>query len=144
MAGPLPVSLRQRVVEAWENGEGSFETLGKRFKVGEASVNRWVALKRKTGSVAPKPMGGARRSPVVDDAGMQFLKETLEAVPDSTLVELCASYLKEYDVKFSPQTMSATVPRLGFTRKRGSSAHGLPSARTWSSNAMPSERRRNR
>lgn len=122
MPGPLPNSLRRRVVEAWENGEGSFATLGRRFKVGEASVNRWVSLKRKTGSVAPKSMGGARRPPVVDEAGMQFLRETLGAIPDSTLVELCASYLEEYDVVVSPQTMSDTVRRLGLTRKRGSSA----------------------
>lgn len=140
MPGPLPISLRGRVVEAWENGEGSFKTLGLRFKVGEASVNRWVALKRKTGSVAPKPMGGARRPPVVDEAGMQFLKETLEAVPDSTLVELCGSYLEEYDVVVSPQTMSDTVRRLGLTRKRGSSARGLPSVMSSSSSAGHSER----
>lgn len=115
------------MVQAWENGEGSFATLAVRFMVGEASVNRWVSRKRHTGSVEPERMGGNRRSRLVDDAGDEFLRAALRDTSDSTLVELCEAYLDEFDVDVSPQTMSDTVRRLGLTRKRGSSARELPS-----------------
>lgn len=125
MPAPHPVALRKRVVEAWEDGEGSFESLAERFKVGEASVNRWVSLKRRTGEVVPMPMGGNRRKHIVDEKGEAFLLDILREVADSTLVELCAAYLDEFDVVVSPQTMSDTVRRLGLTRKRGSSVREL-------------------
>lgn len=41
MAEAHPVVLRQRVVQAYERGEGSFAMFAKRFRVGEASVNWW-------------------------------------------------------------------------------------------------------
>jgi transposase len=127
MPGPHPLALRERVVEAWERGEGSFATLAKRFMIGEASVNRWVAQKRRSGHVEPKPMGGNRREPRVDKAGEAFLRDALHETSDSTLVELCAAYLEEFDVVVSPQTMSDTVRRMGFTRKRGSFVRELRS-----------------
>ena len=125
MPGPHPVALRERVIAAYEDGEGTFAELAERFMIGEASVNRWVSLKRRTGSVAPKTMGGARRALKVDEKGEQFLVGILEEVQDSTLVELCASYEKEFEVQISPQLMSTVVRRLGFTRKRGSFVRGL-------------------
>lgn len=121
MPGPHPKELRKRVVDAWVNGEGSFVVLAERFKVGEASVNRWVALHRRTGDVEPKAMGGGRRKHIVDERGEAFIRDTLQAVADSTLVELSAAYLEEFGVVVSHQTMSDTVRRLGLTRKRGSS-----------------------
>jgi len=130
MPAPHPIELRERVVTAYEDGEGSFAELGVRFKIGEASVNRWVSLKRRTGSLAPKPAGGARRPHKVDADGEQFLRDMIEAVQDSTLVEMCAGYLEEFDVRISPQMMSETVRRLGYTRKRGSSVRWLLSERT--------------
>ncbi len=58
MPKPHPKELRERVVAAYKAGEGTFKSLGERFMVGEASVNRWVSLARRTGSVAPTPPGG--------------------------------------------------------------------------------------
>ena len=120
MPRPLPVELRERVVRAWKAGEGSFATLARRFRVGDASVNRWVARERETGSVEPFQMGGrGGRPPRVDEEGERFLIGILEEVPDMTLRELCHSYLEKFEKVISPQTMSTTVRRLGFTRKRG-------------------------
>lgn len=132
MPRALPKELRVRVVEAWEAGEGSFSQLAARFMVGEATVNRWVALKRKTGALAPRPMGTAGGRPrSVDAAGAEFLRGLLEEIPDVTLEELSASYLEARGIAVSPQTMSATVRRLGLTRKRGPSVRELPSVKMW-------------
>ena len=125
MPGPYPRELRERVLEARLNGEGTYRELADRFKVGEATVARWVRRHRVTGSVEPEPMGGARRPYVVDEEGARILCDVLDNVADCTLPELCELYFEERGVRVSPQTMSDTVRRLGYTRKRGSSAGRL-------------------
>lgn len=130
MAGPLPEDLRRRVVDAWLNGEGTYAEVAARFKVSEASVDRWLSRWRTTGSVAPKPMGGSKPRPIVDEVGEAFLRGLLEEQSDSTLVELCAAYLEEYEVVVPAQRMSEVVARMGFTQKRGSSARGQLNGKT--------------
>ncbi|GEM_PF-5279674 len=76
MPGPLPIELRQRIVDAYNNGEGTYQELAERFMVGRATVDR--VLNR----------AGGKQKSSVDEAGKQFLTDTLEALPDSTLVEL--------------------------------------------------------
>ncbi len=41
MPEAYPLELRERVVAAYERGEGSFVTIAEKFQVGEATVNRW-------------------------------------------------------------------------------------------------------
>lgn len=129
MPAPHPVALRQRVVESYLAGEGTFREIGERFRVGEASVNRWVNQYRRTGHLKAKkkPKTGPQ---LVDEVGEAFLIETLEDIPDSTMVELVAAYLEEFGVKVSLSTMKRTVKLLGFTRKKGSSAHRRSNGQT--------------
>ena len=140
MPRPHPIELRERVVTAYKAGEGSFKELARRFMVGEASVNRWVSRERKTGSVAPLPMGGWNRERTVDEAGEALLRDLIDNNPDCTLGELCVEYRVARDVEVSTQTMSDAVRRLEYTRKRGSSAGGRPTAPTWSPRGRPSSR----
>lgn len=66
------LDLRKRVVAAYERGDGTFEEVGKTFGVGEATVNRWVQLKRRSGSLAPRPHGGGHPTPF-DASGLERL-----------------------------------------------------------------------
>lgn len=126
MPAPIPVEMRQRIVDSWKSGEGSFRVLAKRFKVGEASVNRWVSLERRTGSLKPKPMGGSVRKDVLGQDGTIFVLETLRSQPDTTLVELATLCRDELQLAVTPQRLSIEVKRLGLTRKRGSFVQQLP------------------
>src|SRR5262249_48058366 len=64
MAESHPVELRERVVNAYEAGEGSYADISVRFDVGVASVKRWVRLKRELGRVTPKPKAGGTHSSI--------------------------------------------------------------------------------
>ena len=129
MPGPYPKQLRERVIEAWLVGDSTQAEIAKRFMVGQQTVVRWVGRHRATGSVAPDAMGGARRPYVVDDAGAAIIRDILNCVPDTTLVELCELYEESKGLKVSSQTMSDTVRRLGYTQKKGSSGGWLPIGR---------------
>lgn len=116
-----PLELRERVVQTYLAGGSTYAAVGERYRVGAQSVVRWVGQFRRTGSLAPAAMGGARRAHLVDESGGAIIRDILDCVPDTTLPELCQAYLDSRGVTISPQTMSDTVRRLGYTRKRGSS-----------------------
>jgi transposase len=123
---PLPDALRQRVVDAHENGECSYRELAERFGVGEASISRWLRLHRSSGSVKPRPMGGNHRAPTIDAAGERFVRAAIEEVPNSNVVELGEARVKVFGAKVYGQRCSVAVCRLGLTSKTGSSVQWLP------------------
>lgn len=134
--------FRRRVVDAHENGEGSFKELAERFKIGEATVNRWVALKRRTGSLDPLPRPGRAKDRLVTEEGERFVERVLDEVPDSSVPELVTAYEEEFGIRMSESTMKRTLKRLGFTRKRGSSARQVRSAPMWWQRGRSSRRSR--
>jgi transposase len=64
MAELYSVELRERVVGAYEAGEGSHAEIGDRFALGEATVKRWVRLKRTKGDVSPQSKRGGTPSEI--------------------------------------------------------------------------------
>lgn len=117
MPKPHPVELRERVVAAYEDGEGSYDEVATLWRVGRASVDRWVSRRRRTGSVTPVGHCGGQ-PPKVDEQGRVALKAWLKDQPDLTLTELMAKYLEGFAVAVSKSAMSRTLQRLGLTRKK--------------------------
>jgi transposase len=122
MPAPYPRELRDRVIKAWQVGDATLSEIALRFDIASQTVVRLVGRFRRTGSVAPSAMGGARRGFKVDEKGAVLIREILDCHLDITLPEVCALYEEMRGVRVSPQTMSVTVRRLGYTRKRGPSA----------------------
>lgn len=83
---PYSDDLRLRVVGAVEAGMSRRQAAAV-FSVGVSSVIRWVEQHRRTGSVAPKPMGGDHGSRIVG-ADRAWLLARIAAAPDLTLEEL--------------------------------------------------------
>lgn len=88
MAEAHSIELRQRVVEAYERGEGGYILLSRRFCVGEATVRRWVRQYRGVGHVRPRVKAGGTPSDI--------WPEELEAIwarrPDANAGEIAAEY----------------------------------------------------
>ena len=140
MASAYPQALRKRVITAYENGEGSYRELAERFGVGVASVNRWIALRRRNGNVVPLPMGGARHQPKINEEGHAFIVETLEEVPDSSIPELVKGYAETFGVSVSDETMRLTVRALGYTKKKRSGEPRHRGGPTWCWTARSSQK----
>ena len=129
MPAAHPIALRERVVKAHKAGEGSFAELAKRFDVGEASVNRWVSLERRTGSVAPKPGGGARRARAITPEALQYLISLVEDEPMWTTTELSEELKEVFGIEVGRHTVGRELRRAGFTSKRGSPVRQRPGVR---------------
>jgi transposase len=93
MSKALSVDLRERVVAAVTAG-ASCRAAAARFGVSAASAIRWAALARETGSVAPGPQGGDRRSArIAAHAGL--ILRLVDQTADITLKEIRAELANE-------------------------------------------------
>jgi transposase len=117
MPKPYSLDLRQRVVKAYEEGHESYAAVGAHFNVGEATVNRWVARFRSTGSLEPLPHGRGPDS-IVDEKGLSVLCGLLDEQRDATRNELAQAYLEQTGVSLSVATVGRKLVQLGYTRKK--------------------------
>ena len=108
--------LRLRIVAVVDGGMPRSEA-ARVFGVGRATVKRYLALRRQTGGVAPRP--GRRPFPVKMSALAEALPARLAEAPDATLAEHCAWYERVSGVRVADTTMSRVIRRqLGWTRKK--------------------------
>jgi transposase len=135
------MELRVRVVAAYNDGEGSYSEMAERFRVGEASVNRWLARQRRTGDVAPDVRGGSRRARLITPEGEEYIRDCLAVVPTVTMAMLTQMYELKWGVSMSSETMRLAVTRLGYTRKKGLYALRPRAAKTSSKSARTSSPR---
>ena len=84
---PLSNDLRERVLAAVDNREGSRRQLAARFAVNVSAITRRLGLRRQTGSFDPRPHGGGTE-PTLDPRGLRRLRELVAEDPDATLEQL--------------------------------------------------------
>jgi transposase len=107
--------LRERILTAVDAGE-PHHRIAARFRVSRATVTRLVRLRRRTGDIAPRPRPGQpARLGAALDAG---LLPQLQARPDATLAEHCATWQQATGQAASSSTMHRAIARLGWTRKK--------------------------
>jgi transposase len=117
MPAPYSVDLRERVVEAYEAGGQTYESLAETFRVGIATVNRWLHRKRERGDVAPSPHSGGQKARIHAEAERR-LRELVEAQPDATLEELTVQLGKSMELPPGKSTVARALARMGITRKK--------------------------
>jgi transposase len=84
---PLSNDLRERILNAVDNREGSRRQLAARFSVNVSTITRLLQLRRQTGSSRPRPHGGGV-APTLDYDDLQRLRKLVEKTPDATLETL--------------------------------------------------------
>src|SRR6516165_112646 len=84
---PLSNDLRQRILAAVDNPEGSRRQIAKRFVVDVSTITRLLQLRRQTGSIAPRPHAGGT-TPRLDQEALRRLRQLVEDDPDATLGQL--------------------------------------------------------
>jgi transposase len=128
--GPHSIDLRQRIVDAYQNREGSVRELAERFAVAPNTVQNYLTRVRTTGNLAPSPHGGGMPRKI-DQAGEQELVALLEEKSHQTLAELVERMEHRRHVHVSVSTMSRTLERMEITRKKGRWVPASKTARTF-------------
>ena len=127
MPTTLSVDLRERVVSAVAAG-ATCRQAAERFGVSRASVSRWSQQQQREGHVAPRPLGGDRRSARIR-AHADLILQTYQTRPQIFLRELRAA-LQEHGVEVSTSSLSRFFTRQGITRKKGRRTRLSRSGRT--------------
>jgi transposase len=131
-----PVELRNRVVAAYEAGEGSYKTLGERFRLGEATVKRWVTRQRADGDVRPRKKGGGTASTI--DLGE--LETIVDELGDANAFEIAAAYNKgrRGRKRRHVSSIKRALHRAGYVVKKNEFGRWSSSGRTSSQSERPS------
>lgn len=128
-----PIELRERVVRAYEAGEGTHALIAARFDVGEASVKRWVLRHRRLGDLRPRPKGGGTPSVITAAA----IDAALTAVPDATAIEPTAAFNRgrHWRSRVHVSSMKRALHRHGYVVKKSADGRWRVSGRTSSPSA---------
>ena len=84
---PYSLDLRQKIVTAYENKEGSIRQLARRFKVSPDCVRRLLKRYYSEGTIEPKPYQGGNQ-PLLQSEHLEVLTTLVEEDNDATLPEL--------------------------------------------------------
>lgn len=111
--------LRERVVRAYEKGEGSIRQLALRYEVSKNTVQAWLNLKRSTGAIKSLPATGGKVSQLVGQEA--HLEAMVQEHPDSTLAQYCEIWLEQQGVAVAESTMCRWLQQRALTLKKNTS-----------------------
>jgi transposase len=111
------VDLRQKIIDAHNQKEGSQRQLAKRFRVSLSFIENLLKRYRTDGTVEPRAHGGgqsAKLSPEQESVIATLVEEDNDAI----LTELCDRLEQRAGVRVSRATMGRIVQKLKLTRKK--------------------------
>lgn len=110
-----PEELRRTVVRAYDNGEGSYRELAKKYGVSVSFISKARKTHRETGSLAYKPRN---RQPAVGKEAEQLIRRTLKKQPGIKLAALQAVIKEKLGLSFTRAVLYRTLTRYGFPRSQ--------------------------
>lgn len=114
--------LRERVVTAYLNKEGTQEEIGKRFSVHRNTVYNWIKQYKKTGNLKAKEYKSGPASKI-EGENLLILKKLTETYKDATLEEYSDYFQNKTNIKVSSTTIFRTLKKLKITLKKNKSTH---------------------
>jgi transposase len=111
------LDLRQKILDAYLNREGSIRELATRFNVSFRVVWGLINRFRHTGSYAPKPRGG-NNPPWIPATAHDTLRRLVATHAEATLAELCEVFIQATQIRLRTSSMHRTLAKLKLTRKK--------------------------
>jgi transposase len=121
----LSLDLRERILAAYDNDEGTRPEIAHRFRVSLGMVKKLLQQRRRTGDIAPRHRFCGRKPLIVGTHRTQ-MRSLLARKNDLTLKEL----REATGLKCSLQAINVVLGKLGLTYKKRHSAPASKTART--------------
>jgi transposase len=109
----LSLDLRERIVSAYDQGEGSRQEVADRFKVSLGMVKKLLQQRRRTGAIAARHQNSGRK-PLIQPIHRAKLRGYLSRKPDLTLQEL----RKALQLECSLPAIHYVLEAMGLTYKK--------------------------
>jgi transposase len=123
----LSLDLRERILAAYDNREGSREEIAVRFRVSLGMVKKLLQQRRRTGDIAPRHHLAGRKPTILPVHRNQF-RSLLTKKNDFTLKELRDAA----GLRCSLQAVHVVLGKMGLTYKKRHSAPANKSDPLWS------------
>lgn len=135
MAEAYPVALRERVVRAYEAGDGSYPVMAARFSLGEATVKRWV-WRYRDGQLSPAKKGGGTPSRLT----AADIDALVTQLGDPTAGDVTAAYnrTRRGRARVHVSTMKRALHRCGYVVKKNAAGHWRRIGPTFKRSGTPS------
>jgi transposase len=111
------LDLRQKIVDLYQQGEGSIRQLAQRFAVSPDFVRLLLKRAQETGTLAPKVYTRGPK-PRLNSTDYRVLEGLLEADNDATLPQLATRLQAQTGMEVSPSTVSRALKKMGISRKK--------------------------
>lgn len=108
--------LRRKIIDTYNNKEGSIRQVSVRFKVSRSFVQKLLKQHQQIGSLAPLPHGGGTVPKLTNY--VPTIEKLLEEKNDATLPELCQNLKERTGISVSPSTLCRFLQKLNITRKK--------------------------
>jgi transposase len=118
----LSLDLRERILAAYDNAEGTRAEIAHRFRVSLGMVKKLLQQRRHTGDIAPRHRFCGRKPMIVATHRSQ-MRSLLARKNDLTLKELRAAM----GLRCSLQAIHVVLGKMGMTYKK---RHSAPASRT--------------
>ena len=122
MRKTISLDLRQRIVAAYDQKEGTREEVARRFRVSLGLVKKLLQQRRRTGDLRPRHRFSGSKPKLVQSHRQQ-LRQMLARKPDLTLEEM----RQALTVRCTLQAIHYLLERMGLTYKK---RHFGPANRT--------------
>lgn len=109
----LSTDLRERIVAAYDRGDGTRLQIAERYNVSLGMVKKLLQQRSKTGDIAPRH-GFSGAKPKITAKHERRLKRLVRDHPDMTLVELRDAIA----VPCTPQAVHYALERMGLSLKK--------------------------
>jgi len=113
---PYSEDIRTRVINAYQNHEGSQRQIANRFNVSLGFVRKLLKRYRDTGNFAPREHVGPTSK--IDRNSLQLILHMVDANPSFPLSRLCEQLAQERQLRISRSTMWRTVKKYRPNRAR--------------------------
>ena len=110
------IDLREKIVQAYEQGDTSVRKVAFRFGVAKSFVQKLLLMKKNEGHIKAKPQGGSMKGEL-DGCEVQ-ITAMVEKYPDATLLEYCEYWGMNYNHWVSTSTMCRALQKLTLTLKK--------------------------
>jgi transposase len=110
------IDLREKIISAYENQEGSQRQLAKRFKVSLSFLQKLLKQYRETGQIVPHVRGKGFKAKLTQH--LDRVEKLIEEKNDATLKELQASLEQEIGLSLHPSNICRFLKKRKLTLKK--------------------------
>lgn len=115
------LDLRQKIVDAYAEGNRSQRQLAKQFRVALSFIEKLLKQHRETGNIAPKKR--LNQTPTkLSDEQLKVLEQLVEEHNDATLEELRALLEQKTGVRIGRSTVDRMLSKLNLTVKKNTAS----------------------